>query len=47
MSKSKTKKKASEGVKRDLLNWLKENDDVKITVNSDQNSQEGTVIMCR
>ena len=40
MSKSKTKNKASKSTKRELLDSVKENDDVKITFNSVHNSQE-------
>ena len=45
VSKSKTKKKRNESIKRELLNSLKENDDVEDqglseTVNNFSNSQE-------
>ena len=45
VSKSKTKKKTNESIKRELLNSLKENDDVEDqglseTVNNFSNSQE-------
>ena len=45
LSKSKTKKKTNESIKRELLNSLKENDDVEDqglseTVNNFSNSQE-------
>ena len=48
VSKSKTKKKTNESIKRELLNSLKENDDVEDqglseTVNNFSNSQEAIV----
>ena len=52
VSKSKTKKKSNETIKRELLNSLKENDDVEEqglneTANSVNNSQEPIAIIRR
>ena len=52
LKKKKTKKKTNESIKRELLNSLKENDDVeeqglKETVNNVNNSQEAIVIVRR
>ena len=52
VSKSKTKKKTNESIKRELLNSLKENNDVEEqglnkTVNNVNNSQEAIVIIRR
>ena len=52
VSKSKTKKKSNETIKRELLNSLKENDDVEEqglneTANNVNNSQEAIAIIRR
>ena len=52
VSKSKTKKKTNESIKRKLLNSLKENDDVEEqglneTANNVNKPQEAIVIICR
>ena len=50
VSKSKTKEKTNESIKRELLNLLKENDDIEEqglneTVNNVNNSQDEIVII--